>query len=334
MRKEENINQGGGNMELDLSSYDKIIIAFSGGKDSEACILTAIEQGADINKMELWHHEVDGKAGTFMDWPVTADYCRKFARAFGIQIYFSWKQGGFKREMLRDKTLTAPTSFETPEGVVTVGGTRGKENTRLKFPQVSPDLSVRWCSAYLKIDVCAAALRNQDRFNNSRTLVITGERAEESASRAKYKTFEPHKADNRNGKKARHIDHWRPVHAWPEQAVWDILRRHKVNPHPAYKLGWGRVSCASCIFGSKDQWASLFHVAPDHVNQIVHYEKLFNVTINRNKSIPELIIEGKPYANMKAEHIKEAMTEDYSEDIITSTWELPAGAFGESCGPV
>jgi hypothetical protein len=30
--------------------------------------------------------------------------------------------------------------------------------TRLKFPQVSADLNVRWCSAYLKIDVMARVL--------------------------------------------------------------------------------------------------------------------------------------------------------------------------------
>lgn len=321
-------------MTPNLNSYDKIIVALSGGKDSLACFLHLLECGVSIHLIELWHHDIDGHAGQFMDWPVTADYCRKLGAAFNVPVYFSWKQGGFKREMLRANSLTAPTSFETLEGVSTVGGTRGKPSTRLKFPQVSPDLSVRWCSAYLKIDVCSAALRNQDQFNNSRTLVITGERAEESPGRAKYKTFEPHKADNRDGKKKRHVDHWRPVHAWSESEVWNIIRKYKVNPHPAYKLGWGRVSCASCIFGSKDQWASLFHIAPDHVNQIVHYEKLFGVTINRNKTISELILEGKPYTNMKAEYIKEALTEDYSEDIINSTWELPAGAFGESCGPV
>ena len=44
--------------------------------------------------------------------------------------------------------------------------------------------SVRWCSAYLKIDVGAAALRGQARFEGKRTLFVTGERAEESAARA------------------------------------------------------------------------------------------------------------------------------------------------------
>lgn len=210
-----------------------------------ACLLNLFALGIDRSKIELWHNEIDGREGsTLMDWPVTPDYCRKVATVFNLPIYFSWKIGGFEREMLRDKSLTAPTKFETPEdGVKQIGGTRGKTNTRLKFPQVSANLSVRWCSAYLKIDVASAAIRNQKRFDHSRTLVISGERAEESAARANYKTFEPHRSDNRGGRKGRHVDHWRPVHGWSEAEVWAIIEKYQVNPHPAYHLGWGRVSC-------------------------------------------------------------------------------------------
>ncbi len=60
----------------------------------------------------------------------------------------------------------------------------GEAGTRRRFPQVSADLSVRWCSPYCKIDVAAAAINNQDRFLGRRTLVITGERAAESTARS------------------------------------------------------------------------------------------------------------------------------------------------------
>ena len=320
-------------MNPDLNSYDKIIVAFSGGKDSLACLLHLLDQGIEKDKIELWHHDVDGRAANFMDWQCTDDYCRKVAEAFGVNIYYSWKVGGFEREMLRANNLTAPTAFETPDGIKQVGGIRGKESTRLKFPQVSPNLSVRWCSSYLKIDICITAIRNQDRFNNSKTLVVTGERAEESASRAKYKTFEPDKSDNRAGRTLRHVDRWRPVHAWSEQKVWDIIKKYKVNPHPAYHLGWGRVSCAACIFGNKNQWASLAEINIDMVEKIAEYESDFGVTINRNKSVPELINDGTPYKALTYSMARVANASEYTESIIVSNWELPAGAFGDGCGP-
>lgn len=217
---------------MNLDQYSKIVVAFSGGKDSLACLLHLIDMGVKKSLIELWHHDVDGRGRTFMDWQCTPAYVRAIARAFEIPVYFSWKEGGFEREMNRHNQPTAPTWFETPVGLGTAGG-NGKPNTRLKFPQVSADLSVRWCSAYLKISIADIALRHQERFNNTRTLFITGERATESAARSQYKTFDPHRADLRDGRSRRHIDHWRPVHAWDEAQVWELIKKYRVNPHPA-----------------------------------------------------------------------------------------------------
>lgn len=324
-------------IDIDIKSYDKVIIAFSGGKDSMACFLNIIEAGVPKEKIELWHHCIDGKEGsTLMDWPITEDYCRKVALAFGVPLFLSWKQGGFEREMLRNNQLTAPTMFEDENHVIQqVGGTAGKPSTRLKFPQVSPDLSVRWCSAYLKIDVCAAAIRNQDRFLNKKVLLVTGERGEESKARSKYKIFEPDRADNRNGKSViRTIDHYRPIRDWKEQLVWDIIERFKVRVHPAYYLGWGRVSCAACIFGSKDQFASLNKINPAQVEKVANYEESFGITIKRKESVRELVAKGTPYASMKSEDIQDALNHEFIKEVFMENWTLPAGAFGESCGPL
>lgn len=321
-----------------LETYDKFLVMFSGGKDSTALVLHLLDCGIAPEKIELWHHDIDGEGPVFMDWESTRDYCRKFAEAFRIPIFFSWKVGGFRREMLRENQLTAPVCFEVPAGegvkaTVTVGGTRGKFATRRKFPQVSPDLSVRWCSAYLKIDVGATAIRNQDRFNNCRTLVLSGERGEESPARSKYAIFEPDRADGRTSKARRHVDRWRPIRDWTEREVWAIIERYRVRVHPAYYLGFGRVSCKFCIFGNADQFASAFKVSPELGAQMVAQEAEFGVTIKRNLSLAELVQKGTPY-EMEAALVDLATGYDYTESIFVNNWTLPAGAFGESCGPV
>lgn len=321
----------------DLASYHAIVVPFSGGKDSLAAFLHLLECGVPRDKIELWHHEVDGREGSqLMDWPVTSDYCRKVAQAFGVKLYYSWKVGGFEREMLRQRSRTAPITFEQPlGGRMAVGGERGTESTRLRFPQVSSDLSVRWCSAYLKIDVCAAAIRNQPRFERKRTLVVTGERAQESNARARYAVFEKHKADNRFGRARRHVDHWRPVHAWREPQVWEIIARHRVNPHPAYRLGWGRVSCMTCIFGSCDQWASIRRIAPDRFRRIAELEAQFGSTIHRKKTVQELADSGTPYETMRTEDVSAALCDVFGEPVILApgAWRLPAGAYADAAGP-
>lgn len=320
---------------INLNGYDHIIVYFSGGKDSLACVLHLLEQSVDVSKIELWHHDVDGREGgkLKMDWPVTRDYCRAVAEALGIPIYFSWKVGGFEREMLRENALTAPTRFETPSGEIgQAGGTRGKRNTRRKFPQVSANLSVRWCSAYLKIDVATISLNNQERFHGKRVLTVSGERAEESAARAEYAEFEPDRADRRNGKRVkRHIDRWRPVLHWLEKEVWDIIERWAINPHPAYHLGWGRVSCMTCIFGSNHQWGSVAEIAPQAIEIIAEYEQEFGLTIHRTMSVGERVAIGQAYPMNGYRSV--ALSGSYDQPVFVNDWELPAGAFGESCGP-
>ena len=77
----------GHSYEIDLTTYDRVIVAFSGGKDSAACLFHLLELGVDRSKIELHHHLVDGEdqqeADGLMDWPCTNDYCRKVAEAFG-----------------------------------------------------------------------------------------------------------------------------------------------------------------------------------------------------------------------------------------------------------
>lgn len=316
---------------MDIHSYDHIIVAFSGGKDSIACLLHLKEIGADMGKVELWHHDVDGAEGsTLMDWPVTRSYCRAVAEAFGVPIYFSWKEGGFEREMLRDGQSTAPVWFEHPSGRDKAGGNSKRVGTRLKFPQVSADLRVRWCSAYLKIDVASIAINNQERFLGKRTLFISGERAQESSARAKYAEFEPHRC---HGKK-RHVDWWRPVHKWDETQVWEIIQRHKVQAHPGYHLGWSRLSCRFCIFGSPDQWASARELDAASFMPLVKYEQLFGVTMHRNETLMERADRGTAY-EMDAFWKKAALADHFGLPIITDYWTLPSGAFkADKSGPV
>lgn len=318
----------------DLSSYDRFVIAFSGGKDSMALLLHLLELGVPRKKIQLHHHLVDGKEGsTLMDWPITESYCEAVAKAFGVPITFSHRVGGFEREMLRKDSATAPVSIPWTDGGQKLIGGNGPSNTRMKFPQVSADLQTRWCSGTLKIDVFDRYVGNHPQFLTGRTLVLTGERAEESKARSRYKPFEPHRADNRNGKRVRReLDVWRAVHAWSEKDVWEIMERWKVVAHPAYYLGWGRCSCRTCIFGSKDQWATVRAIAPVQFNTIASYEKTFAVTIHRKQTITQLADAGIPYQT-EPFWVEIANATKFDIPVLTDNWKLPKGAYGESCGP-
>jgi len=322
---------------VNLNVYDYVLVAFSGGKDSTAAFLYLLEQGVDPARIELHHHNVDGRvngssSSTLMDWPSTYGYCQAFARAFKVPIFFSWREGGFEREILRNDSATAPIYWQNPDGSLGTTGGSGPKGTRLKFPQVSSNLSTRWCSPALKIDVGCAAIRNQERFLGKKTLVVSGERAEESASRARYKAFEPDRATSSK----RTVDRFRPVHGWTEQEAWSIVQRHRVQPHPAYRLSFSRLSCMKCIFCGDNSWASLRRIDPAGFQKLADYEKQFGVTIHRKLTLAQRADAGTPYDTCAdAALVAEAMDPHWDRPIILpeGQWKLPAGAFGNGGGP-
>jgi 3'-phosphoadenosine 5'-phosphosulfate sulfotransferase (PAPS reductase)/FAD synthetase len=325
---------------LPLGDYDKILISFSGGKDSLACTLLILEEaarkGIPLRKIELWHQEIDGDSIPFMDWPVTPNYVRAIGKALGLRVRFQWREGGFMREMLRENELSQGIKFEDINGeMIYLPTLRGKLNTRLRFPAKSPDLSRRWCSSYLKIDPFKRALNNSLEFLNARTLVITGERREESVNRAKYKEKELHSC-NAGGKVNRTVHQWRPVIDWPEERVWEIIKSHHVQPHPGYMLGWNRLSCMACIFSTPDLWAMLKQIAPDRFYQLVEMEKRLEFTIDNQLTLEEMAAMGKSRIPEGSEKwINMALGTSFDEkDVFIKDWVMPAGAFhGAGGGP-
>lgn len=322
-------------MTPDLTSYDSIVLACSGGKDSVAAWLHLLECGVPPETIEIWHHDVDGSGSPFMDWPSTRPYVHALAAYFGSPCYLSWREGGLRGEILRDNMPTGAVLRETPDGIVRRGG-NGRLGTRLRFPQVSASLSTRYCSAVAKIDVADMALRAQDRFLNRRTLFVTGERAEESPNRARYAVLEPHRTDTRSGtRRRRHVDHWRPVHAWGEAAVWGILERYGVIPALPYQIGFGRLSCALCVFMSPDQAATLRFIMPERFAAFVAYEREFGCTIKRDGGLDRFADRGciHPAALARLDLVARALVDQWHGPVVTEARRLPAGAFGDLSGP-
>jgi 3'-phosphoadenosine 5'-phosphosulfate sulfotransferase (PAPS reductase)/FAD synthetase len=319
--------------EMSLDDYDMILVAYSGGKDSLASLLDLLERGVDPSKIELHHHDIDGEGEALMDWPCTRSYVQATAEALNLPIVYSWREGGFVREMLRHEVPTAPVRYERRGELKVLPTKRNTPGSRLKFPQVSADLSVRWCSAYLKIDVMARVVANDPAYQGKRLLIVTGERREESTARSKYKEYEVHRTNSRK----RVVHQWRNVLGWSEEQVWAAIRRWNIRPHPAYLLGWGRVSCMACIFGDDDQWASVDELSPDRIDRIDLYEIQFGTTIRKGRGVRETIERGREFVSDKPEALKAlAMSDGFTADIFfmgDEPWTMPAGAFKRCGGP-
>lgn len=77
---------------LPLEEYDLIVVLLSGGKDSVACYYKLLELGVPKEKIELWHHDIDGgHPSRHMDWRCTQNYVKAMAEAEGVTLRISYR---------------------------------------------------------------------------------------------------------------------------------------------------------------------------------------------------------------------------------------------------
>lgn len=245
---------------------------------------------------------------------------------------------------------------------------------RMKFPMKTGDLSRRWCSTYLKIMVCDSVLRNilslsgtpthlADAYQQNshplesaadymkqlvgtvekrlekrdiKILVVSGERRGESVGRSRYNEMEIHRT-NAELKAHRMVHQWRAVIDYSEKDVWELLKRHRINPHPCYRAGWNRCSCAMCIFSTPKLFAGLRELYPEDYYLLRRDEEILGFTLDNKKDLDAFVgdAESCVYHHDKAA-IHSLLTGDFtSKDVyVDGNWMYPAGAFhGAEGGP-
>jgi len=129
----------------------------------------------------------------------------------------------------------------------------------------------RFCTKELKIEPLWAWIEAQD----DDVTMYQGIRAEESTPRAKMNEREF--VEEAGG-------YWieRPIFRWTADQVFEMHRRHGIEPNPLYLCGMKRVGCAPCIFASKPelrQWALRF---PEVRERVVRLE----AELNRDAKAP------------------------------------------------
>lgn len=331
-----------------IEDYDVLAVGFSGGKDSLAVVLWAIDAckraGIDpASKIELWHHAVDGRPGRdedLFDWPCTLPYCQAVAKALGLPFYLSWREGGIVGEMLKDHEPAGPIAFQSPTGLQVTEP--GAVHHRRHFPLPIKELQRRWCSSMFKIEVAKRVFTNDPRFaRNVKALVLTGERRQESPNRELYARVVSYGSDAPT--KHRYITQVRPVLGWLEERVWDTIRRSGIVPHPCYYLGFARASCMTCIFNEETEWATVRDVAPAHFARIAGLERELGTTVKipekkalKAPTVIEMANEGTSTA-LKSSGVwrRQAMATSWTMPIRVSPadWALPSGAFKGGHGP-
>lgn len=388
---------------LPLEEYDLIVVLISGGKDSVACFYKLLELGIPKEKIELWHHDIDGgNPERRMDWRCTQNYMKALADAEGVKLRVSYRVNGFFGELYRigasePVEWVEPETGEVKQCKLSSNYLKCRElkeqateemeemlkqyGYRMKFPAKSPDLSRRWCSAYLKIMVADSVVANLDSLGeleriggkrhkfpakggthqgrwcsgnlkaavqdsvtanleetnkDKKILIVSGERRGESAGRARYNEMEIHRT-NAETRAHRTVHQWRAVIDYTEKDVWEVLKRHHVNPHPCYRLGWNRCSCAMCIFSTPRLFAGFRELFPDDFARLEQDEEILGFTLDNKKCLKDFVGDAEScVCHDDPDAMKAILTGEFTtDDIFVDDWKYPAGAFhgadGGSC---
>ena len=254
-----------------------IIVSLSGGKDSVACLLWALEHPPD--KPLICHHQAMPE-----DWPQTIPYIRSLCDRLGVRLVV--QQAVYRRDRAdgRRRMYVLDLEGDQPLTQADLGGAAICGMLDFAYDQHwPPTQSKRWCTSYFKEELYNRWVRanrgkavrqlsllgddSSDGLLGANPVTLLGFRRAESPRRARLpaareRTAVRLKLGNRDWP-----DGWRmldlhPIIEWSRRQTFRYLRDHGVEPHPAYALqgmtgremydvddeGGPRCSCRNCIF--------------------------------------------------------------------------------------
>lgn len=205
----------------------KTIVSFSGGKDSQACLIQACNEFGAKNITAVF-------CDTGWEHHLTYQHVENVTNQLGVPLV-----------VLRNKNV---------DGFIGLC-------KRMKW---FPDTAHRMCTVQLKIQPMIDYILEQD---DKKIVIIQGIRSAESASRSKLPCsanyFEEYLKEPVEGEKSKRLYRKNDVRAWcinhtayverpflgaSAQDVIDYILENGMQPNPLYRQGASRVGCYPCIY--------------------------------------------------------------------------------------
>lgn len=211
------------------------IVSVSGGKDSTALYLWAIEQfGKDGFRAVM--------ADTGHEHPITLDYAKKLHLV----------SGGPKVEIVK-----ADFSERLKKQNKPVSGSPMKDLCVWKGRV--PSSKAQFCTEHIKLKPIKDWLESW-RTDDMEVIMLTGIRAGESERRSKM--------PEREWSDYYDCEQWRPLLRWTEEQVFEQIKNAGLVPNPLYEMGYVRVGCFPCIHARKLDLSRLPEWAWDRIEDI------------------------------------------------------------------
>lgn len=258
----------------------KHVVSVSGGKDSTALLLLALERCPPGSVLPIF-------CDTGNEHQAVYDYLDYLEQRLNVQIHRL--RADFTRQLLAKRMFIAR---DTRTG-------RDRTGRRLRWsnkakrralavmhPSGNPFLDLcmwkgrfpsrmaQFCTEELKRNI-AVDFQIDLMEAGHRVISWQGVRREESLRR-------------RNAKKAERVGPrlhiFRPLVEWTAAQVFDLAAARGVRPNPLYLQGMGRVGCMPCINCGKDELRQIAARWPEHPERISEWERIVGMCSKRGFS--------------------------------------------------
>lgn len=260
----------------------KHLVSLSGGKDSTATLLVALELHGHANVMAAF-------ADTGNEHPATYDYVRYLHRSLGVPIVWLkrdlspewWARVDYMRNHWPAKGVDQAAVDHAVE-FMQRGPTGNPFLDLCIIKGRFPSRRAQFCTQWLKTEPLTE-LAMELIESHGQVWSWQGIRLDESHSRrsrlqgagACVRSYEEVGG-------GLHI--MRPILRWPAAAVFEAHRAWGVEPNPLYTQGADRVGCMPCINAGKDEVLNISKRWPEHIDRIAEWERVVGLASKRGSS--------------------------------------------------
>lgn len=256
-------------------SIEHNIISVSGGKDSTALLLLAIER--ETENMQAVFSDTGHEHQQTYDYiaylnehvyPIrtikadfTADIERK--RRFIVE---KWPSMGVPTDqVLRAIECLKPTGNPFLDLCIWKG----------RFPSTK----ARFCSEELKRNPIIEQVQLPLLEAGDDIISWQGVRADESLARRHL----PERECKQTMPNGAELWNYRPILNWTAEDCFAMHRKHNVKHNPLYEQGMGRVGCMPCIHARKDELLEISKRFPEEIQRVAEWEKIVSSASKQGK---------------------------------------------------